>query len=54
MFEFLAILLDKGEEMIKALENSPKVRQLLWGIVVIGLLFAVASILQGIGAIKWW
>lgn len=40
--------------MIKSLENSPKVRKLLWAVVGVFLIYALASLLQGLGAVKWW
>ena len=54
MFDFLAICLEHGAEMIKALENSPKVRKILWAVIAVCFIYALASLLQGVGAVKWW
>lgn len=40
--------------MITALESSPKVRKIVWGMLAVCFVFALASLLQGIGAVRWW
>lgn len=49
--------IDFGEWIVKMFdkyENSPTARRLIHLILFLVFMFAVASILQGIGAIKWW
>lgn len=54
MIELLTIFFDKGADVIKALENAPKVRKIIWAVVAVFAMYALASLLQGIGVIKWW
>ncbi len=49
--------IDLGQWVVKMLdkyETSQKVRNLIHAILFLVFLFAVASILQGVGAVKWW
>lgn len=41
-------------KMLEKYENSKAVQRLIHMILFLVFLFAMASILQGIGAIKWW
>lgn len=55
MLELLTILLSKlGLDMFDKYENSPTARRLIHMILFLVFMFAIASILQGIGAVKWW
>lgn len=40
--------------MLDKYEQSPSIRRLIHMILFLVFLFALASLLQGIGAIRWW